>query len=87
MRFAFTPPSPPKNAGSMSDIACTISPMPSEIIAKATPALRVVTQPMSAPKSAAASPPTSGSRVTGRASLPWPIRFSAWIAKYAPSPM
>ena len=37
------PPSPPKNSGIISDIDHTSSPMPSVIIAKVVPALRVVT--------------------------------------------
>ena len=37
------PASPPKNAGNISEHAATISPTPSEIIAKVVPARRVVT--------------------------------------------
>jgi hypothetical protein len=42
-RLLETPPSPPKKAGNMSELAATISPMPSEIMAKVVPARRVIT--------------------------------------------
>ncbi len=43
VRFADTPPSPPKNSGTISTIAATSSPMPSVIIANGVPAFFVVT--------------------------------------------
>ena len=43
VRLAETPPSPPKNSGTMSDIENTSSPMPSVIIANGVPAFLVVT--------------------------------------------
>ena len=42
-RLVVMPPSPPKKPGNISEQAATISPMPSEIIAKVVPARLVVT--------------------------------------------
>src|SRR5207237_1333788 len=49
----------------MSELAATISPMPSEIMAKVVPARLVVTYPKPTPKSSPATPPTSGTRTRG----------------------
>ena len=81
------PPSPPKKPGNISAIDATSSPMPSVIMAKVVPDLRVVTKPSSAAKKRPASPPTTGISTSGMGSVPCPARFMAWMAMNEPSPV
>ena len=80
-RSAATPASPPKNSGTISDIANTSSARPSVIIANGVPDLRVVTKPSSTATPIPASAPTSGTRLTGSGSWPPATRLSAWMAR------
>jgi hypothetical protein len=82
-----TPPSPPKNSGTISDIANTSSPMPSVIMAKGVPALRVVTKPSSTAKAAPVRPPRSGMRLVGTGIDPSAMRLSACTAMNEASPV
>ena len=70
----------------MSELAATISPMPSEIMAKVVPARLVVTYPKATPKSSPAAPPTSGTKVIGKWSELALIARSACMVTKAPRP-
>ena len=80
VRLPDTPPSPPKNSGTIKAMANTSSAMPRVIMAKGVPALRVVTKPSTMANPAPAKPPTRGIRLTGTDSQPCPTWLSAWMA-------
>ncbi len=86
-RLADTPPSPPKNSGTISAIENTSSPRPRVIMAKGVPAFFVVTKPSSTANAAPVTPPTSGIRLTGRPSRPAPTATRAWMATKDASPV
>ena len=86
MRLVVIPSSPPKKLRRISALEPTSSPSPSEIIAKAVPALRVDTAPKITPKAKPDRPPTSGTSGSGTGSTSRMMVFMAWTTRNAPSP-
>lgn len=81
------PPSPPNTPGNISATAAASSPMPSVIIAKVVPALRVQMKPSTAAAAPPASPPNSGMNGRGMAGAPCEASRIACTAANAPSPV
>ena len=70
----------------MNELDETSSPIPSEIMEKTIPALRVETSPNRTPNASPANPPTRGMIGMDTPSLLWMTAFIAWIATKPPSP-